>query len=143
MHDIFYDNSQTVTIFNRSIGDDILGDDAWYVTVLNNVRVVRTEGKNISTSGLENADSVKVHIMLDDELNKPYMEPRAWSELLDKTEAFTLAGGNDFMVLGDVSDIEAEVPDLFQYCKDTYDGVFRITHVDRYIVIPHLEVGGR
>ena len=142
MKDIFYDNSQTVTIFNHVADDGVLSDDNWYVTLLKNVRIVETQGKNISTSGLENADAVKVHIMLDN-LEKPYLGPVEWSELLDKTEAFTLTGGRDFLVIGDVSDIEAEVPDLFQYCKENYDGVYRITHVDKFMIIPHLEVGGR
>lgn len=143
MQDFFYDNSKTVTIFNRAVDDGVFGVATWYISVLHNVRVVETLGKNISSSGLENADAVRVHIMLDRDLDKPYADPIEWSTMDDKTLAFTLTQGTDFLVVGDLSDFDAEVPDIYQYIRENYDGVYRITHVDRFTVIPHLEVGGR
>lgn len=142
MEDMFY--NRTVTIFNRLDGEEPLDDDTWFVTVLKNVRLVETQGRNITTSGLVDADAVRMHIMLDS-LSKPYLDPIEWKKLLVPEEAFTLAGGRDFFVVGDITADLDDIPAdrAFEYVKENYDGVYRITNVDKYTVIPHLEVGGR
>ena len=139
MSDLFY--NKTVTVFNNAPSDDVMGDDTWYPTVLHNVRVLETRGRNVAKSGIEAADSAKLHIRTDN-LEKPYVEPKAWDELADKSKAFTLCQERDFFVIGDVADTQVTA-DLFQYMKDNHDGVYMITNADKFELIPHLEVGGK
>lgn len=138
--DIFY--NKTVTIWNRATSDDVLGDDEWYPTVISGVRIRETQGANITTTGLKEADKVKLHIMTDS-LPKPYLDPLQWESLDDKSEAFTLQSDKDFFVVGDVSDVEQRAANFYDYMEKHYDGVFRISTIDKYEVIPHFEVGGQ
>lgn len=133
---------RTITVFNRADGEGVLSDDIWYKTVLDHVRVIETKGTSNNATGTSEMDTVNIHIM-ERYLEKPYLDPKEWANLLDKTEAFTLTQGHDFIVLGDLSNIDTESIDLYQQLKNTYDGVYRITSVSKYTVIPHLEVGGR
>lgn len=139
MSDLFY--NKTVTVFNSSPTDDVMGDETWYPTVLYNVRLLETRGRNIAKNGVDAADSATLHIRTDN-LEKPYLEPKAWDALADKSKAFTLCQERDFFVVGDVSDVQI-VDDFFQHMKDNYDGVYMITNTDKYELIPHLEVGGK
>lgn len=139
MADLFF--NKTVTLWNCSNSDDVMEEEIWYPTVLENVRLIETKGRNVSTSGIKEADSAKLHILTSN-LKKPYLEPKEWDALDDKSQAFTLCQEKDFFVKGDVSEIET-VDNFFQWMKDHYDGVYQITTVDRFEVIPHLEVGGK
>ncbi len=140
MNNPFY--TQTITIFNQDVGG-ILGPDRWYPTVLHNVRLLETKGANITASGLVDADSARLHISTT-KLEKPYLDPVKWSELLDKTDAFTLCQDRDFFVVGDHSDVDCTESNLYARMKSEYDGVYRVTNVDKYTTfLPHLEVGGR
>lgn len=137
--DIFY--NKTVTIFNRC-ADDILGDDTWYPTVLHNVRLIEGKGANITATGLADADSAKLFINTET-LEKAYLSPIAWQKSAEKAKFFTLASDMDFFVVGDV---QGEVPptsgSFLNAMRRKYDGVYRITTVDKYELIPHFEVGG-
>lgn len=129
--------NRTVTIFNRTDPEDIMETDAWYSTVLDNVRVIETSGTS------NDADSLNLHIMLKS-LEKPYLTPIEWGKLQDKTTAFTLTQGNDFIVIGDASsESPTEHINFFDYMRENYDGVYKITSVTQYTAIPHLEVGGK
>ncbi len=139
MSDVFY--NKTITVFNHSASDDVLSEDTWLPTVLTNVRVLETRGRNVSKSGIEAADSVKIHIKTDN-LTKPYVEPIAWAGLQDKSSAFTLCQEQDFIVIGDVSNTTI-TDNFFEVMKEAHDGVYKITNVDKYELIPHLEVGGK
>lgn len=133
---------KTITVFNRADGEGVLSDDVWFATVLDHVRVVETKGTANNSAGLSETDTVSIHIM-EKYLEKPYLDPKAWSKLLDKTEAFTLTQGHDFIVIGDCSEVSTDAIDFYQTMKNTYDGVYRITNVSKYTAIPHFEVGGR
>lgn len=140
MKNPFY--TETVTVFNQATGD-VLEDDKWYCTVLHNVRLRETKGANITASGLADADSARLHIATPVP-DKPYLDPIAWSELLDKSEAFTLCQDRDFFVVGDHSDVDCTETNLYARMKSEYDGVYRVTNVDKYTTfLPHLEVGGK
>lgn len=132
--------NKTVTIFNHAT-EDLMEDETWYPTVLHNVRLIETKGLNVSKSGSADADSAKLHIKLEG-LKKTFMEPVAWSQLDDKSEAFTLCQEKDFFVVGDAS-YEEVTGDFFNHMKANFDGVYQITSVDKFELIPHLEVGGR
>lgn len=126
MYNPFY--TETVTVFNMDTSD-VMGNEKWYATVLHNVRLRETKGANITSSGLADADSARLHIMMPAE-DKPYLDPVKWSELLDKTDAFTLCQDRDFFVVGDHSDVDCTRENLYARIKSEYDGVYRVTNVD-------------
>ena len=140
MGDIFY--NKTVTVYNRSV-EGLMEKETWCPTVLKDVRLLITKGENVSKSGMESADSAKLFIKTNN-LSKEYKKPLEWQNLSteDKAKTFTLASGADFFVEGDTT---AEVPtesDFFSHMKEKYDNCFKVTDVDVFELIPHLEVGG-
>lgn len=137
MKDIFYQD--TVTVYNK-YEDKKAGIITYFPTVLENVRLLITKGANIAKSGMDTADSAMLSIHTDD-LEKPYMLPKEWSRLEDKTTAFTFAAG-DLFVKGDTSEEDVTTKEFAQYMKKKYDNLFTVTTVDEYKLIPHLEVGG-
>ena len=140
MGDIFY--NKTVTVYNRSV-EGLMEKETWHPTVLEGVRLLITKGENVSKSGMESADSAKLFIKTNN-LTKKYKKSLEWQNLNaeDKAKTFTLTSGVDFFVEGDTT---AEVPmenDFFSYMKEKYDNCFKVTNVDVFELIPHLEVGG-
>lgn len=140
MGDIFY--NKTVTVFNQYMDEGPTGAVHWLPTVLENVRLIETHGANISKSGIAGADAASLYIKTED-LN--YLEPKAWKTLTleEKKKKFTLAPDSDFFVKGDHSKEDLSQVDFFSYMKKKYDGVYKVTTVDKYELIPHLEVGGK
>lgn len=140
MGDIFY--NKTVTVYNRTT-EGLMEKETWHPTVLKDVRLLITKGENVSKSGMESADSAKLFIKTNN-LSKEYKKSLEWQNLSaeDKAKTFTLTSGEDFFVEGDTT---AEVPtesDFFSYMKEKYDNCFKITNVDVFELIPHLEAGG-
>ena len=140
MGDIFY--NKTVTVFNQYMEDGPTGGERWQATILNDVRLIETQGANIEKSGISGADSASLYIRTNT-LEKEYKEPKEWSRLEDKTDSFTLAKDTDFFVCGDMAAEYTGQADFFNFMKENFDGVYKITTVDRYDLIPHLEVGGK
>lgn len=143
MADIFY--NKTITVFNHAASDDVLGRDIWYPTVLKNVRLLINKGANVSKSGTENADAASLYIrpeLLQDGA-KSYLPPKEWGRLPEKCKNYfyTFASGEDFFVEGDREN-EQQEDDFFSYMREKYDNCFKVTNVDSYELIPHLEVGG-
>lgn len=145
MGDAFY--NKTVTIWNKS-ADGLWETEAWYPTVIKNVRLLVSRGNNIQNSGNAAADSARLHI--DDSISdpaRPYVPPADWKRLPDdeKEKFFTLESENDsFFVEGDTT---SENPSLqenfFEHMKMNYSNCFKISSVDRFEVIPHFEVWGK
>lgn len=143
MRDVFY--NKTVTVYNRS-ASGLMGQEVWYPTVLENVRLLVTKGANVSKSGMESADTARLHIRPDmlPENSKQYLPAKQWARLSDteKEVYFTFQSGEDFFVEGDTSYEQPQENDFFGYMKARYDNCYAVTNVDRYELIPHLEVGG-
>ena len=143
MGDIFY--NKTVTVYNRSV-DGLMGIETWYPTVLHNVRLLVNKGANVSKSGMDNADSAKLHIRPDllPMYSKRYQSPKEWGRIPEeeKKRYYTFTSGEDFFVEGDTSKEPVMDEDFFSYMEQKYDNCFKVTNVDRYELIPHLEVGG-
>lgn len=143
MGDIFY--NKTVTVYNRT-ADDLMGIEKWYPTVLENVRLLVAKGASVSKSGMDCADAVSLYIRPDmlQEGAKGYLPPKEWVRMPDKCKEFfyTFKSGEDFFVEGAITGEEILGEGFFQYMKDRYDSCFKVTNVDRYELIPHLEVGG-
>jgi len=145
MGDVFY--IDTVTIFNRNTTKNTLGvDEKWFPTVIRNVRLLVSRGTNIMKSGLEAADSARLHI--DDELSssdKPFKVRAEWDSLTDakKSEYWTLdSDKGSFFIEGDHSGDEV-TSNFFEVMKKKYNNCFRISSVDRFGLIPHWEVWGK
>ena len=140
MGDIFY--NKTVTVYNRTT-EGLMEKETWYPTVLKDVRLLITKGENISKSGMESADSVKLFIKMNG-LSKPYKKPLEWQNMSaeDKVKNFTLTSGVDFFVEGDTSGEEVPESGFFSHMKGKHDNCFKVTNVDVFELIPHLEVGG-
>lgn len=142
MGDIFY--NKTVTVYNKTT-DGLMGKETWYATVLENVRLLVTKGANVSKSGMDSADAAKLYIKQEllKDCDKSYLPAKEWKRMPDKCKNFfyTFTSVEDFFVEGNTSE-EKQTEDFFEYMKDKYDNCFRVTNVDRYELIPHLEVGG-
>lgn len=141
MGDIFY--NKTVTVYNKTTGD-LMGNETWYATVLKNVRLLVTKGANVSKSGMDSADAASLYVKpeLLPEDSKSYLSPKEWQNSEEKEKYFTFTGGEDFFVEGDASAEEILEDGFFSYMKERYDNCFKVTNVDKYDLIPHLEVGG-
>ena len=140
MGDIFY--NKVVTVYNKTT-DDLMGTETWYPTVLENVRLLVTKGANVSKSGMDSADAASLYVKFEllPEGAKEYLPPKAWQNSAEKENYFTFTSGEDFFVEGDTSS-EEQTEGFFSYMKEKYDNCFKVTNVDRYELIPHLEVGG-
>ena len=142
MGNIFY--NKTVTVYNKT-SDDLMGTETWYATVLENVRLLVTKGANVSKSGMDSADAASLYVkpeLLQDGCKK-YLPAKEWLRMPDKCKEFffTFASGEDFFVEGDTTR-EEYTEEFFSCMKEKYDNCFKVTNVDRYELIPHLEVGG-
>lgn len=139
MSDVFY--NKTVTIYNKSTSDDVMGADTWYPTVLSNVRVLFEHGKHKSLEGESVTNDVRLHISTVD-LSPEYLKPIEWLTKEDKSGYFTLQQSSDFFVIGDTSSEDTSTSDFLEYMKSKYDDLFMIVSVGEFELIPHLEVIG-
>ena len=147
--------SDKVTIFNRS-GSEKKGF-TWFPTVLDSVDVTVDKGANQQKTGIEKADSAKLHIRYFKTVEsivvsgKKYITPKLW-ERQDKSEkaaTITFNEGVDFFMIGEYPEtpIEEDEGSLSGGVFDTFnrnlDGVYKITTVGGpYKLIPHFELGG-
>lgn len=143
MQDQFY--NKTVTVWNKCV-DGIWERETWIPTVIENARLLVSQGNNIQNSGNSAADSARLHI--SDEISapgKPYLPPSEWNKLEQdkKVSFFTLDDKNDsFFVEGDVSAVDVK-ENFFSFMKENYPNCFKISNVDRFEIIPHFEVWGK
>ncbi len=142
MKDIFY--NKTVTVYSKT-AEGVEGTETWYPTVLKNVRMLVSRGADTSKNGTDSADSAKLYVkpgMLP-EGSKGYLPEKEWGRLPQKCKQYfyTFKSGESFFVEGDTTR-EEQREDFFGYMKERYDNCFMVTNVDRYDLIPHLEVGG-
>lgn len=145
MADSFY--SKSVTIWNKYT-DGLAETEVWLPTLIENVRLLVSKGNNVMVSGLDTADSARLHIMDDVSVpGKPYIDPITWSGLSseEKAKYFTLESENDsFFVEGDVVAVSSSGKDnFFDYMKRSCNNCFRMTSVDRFEIIPHWECWGK
>lgn len=145
MADPFY--NKTVTVWNK-YATGLMENETWLPTLIENVRLLVSRGNNIQNSGVESADSARLHIM--DGVSIPakgYLPPPDWNSLEgpEKAGYFTLDSGNDtFFVEGDTTAVDpADKTNFFNFMKENYHNCFKITSVDRFEIIPHWECWGK
>ena len=140
--------NKTVTVFNRYKSKQL--GITWYPHVIHECYFNADKGANISKTGLENADTAKLHVpYVGDYIGDlKYLTPKEWDrQTNDKYKTtITFSEGEDFFVLGEFPEItvnESDYPEgFFQYMNNLYDDVYRITTVGKYTLIPHFEIGG-
>ena len=141
MMGLFYNN--TVTLFNRSFNAET-EEEKYYPTLLERVNLIETKGANVSKSGMDSADAATLFIDLEN-MAKPYIEPKAWAELPEeeKSKYITFAPAEDFFVKGSCTGATLPENSAYEWMRDNFDSVYKVTHVDRYEnIMKHLEVGG-
>lgn len=131
-----------VTLFNRA-WDDENEEEIWSVTILAGCNLVATQGQNISKSGLDNADTVKLYVA-PAEQSKAYVKPKTYEAMTDRNNSYTFRPQTDFFILGAIEDAPVTTENFYELMLNTYDDVYRVTTVDEYAdVMPHLEIGGK
>lgn len=145
MSDPFY--NKAVTIWNKYT-DGLMETEVWLPTLVENVRLLVSKGNNVMNSGLDTADSARLHIM--DGMSAPdksYLDPIEWVRLPNEEKPlyFTLESENDsFFVEGDATAVDPSGKDnFFNFMKESYHNCFKITSVDRFEIIPHWECWGK
>lgn len=143
--------TETVTIFNKL---KTAQGTTWYPTVLHNVDLIVDKGANVTKTGLESADTAKLHIrytLIDGNVTiagKPYKRPKEWAAQASASIAETITfASTDLFMLGEYQQTpinDNEYKDGFDvYIKKSKDDVFVISNVGGpYKVIPHFEIGG-
>lgn len=138
----FFDN-KTVTLFNRSFNAET-EEETYYPTLLEGVDLVETKGANVSKSGMNSADAAKLFVCIGD-VNKTYMEPKAWDVLTEdeKKNYITFHSTEDFFVKGDQAAVDLPETDAYEWMRNNFDDVYKVTNIDKYEdILPHFEVGG-
>lgn len=152
-------HNATVTVFNRYYSKQLKAY-TWYPHVLSGVYFNADKSANVEKTGLENADTAKLHIpyKLDGERvligDLEYMTPKAWEQQPNDSydNIITFKTGEDFFILGDfASEPINDDDEVFNqgtytgfedYMNRYFDDVYSITTVGKYDLIPHFEIGG-
>lgn len=145
--------TETVTIFNKLKTAQGI---TWYPTVLHNIDLITDKGANVAKTGLENADTAKLHIRytLTDGVitiaGKPYKGPKEWAAQSETGfhASLTFTGAADFFVRGEFPTEAINDNDFkkgyYDYMNTKHDDVYLITTVGGpYKLIPHFEIGGK
>ncbi len=134
--------TDTVTLFNYSKTEQ---GTYWHVTVLNDVELQITKGSVVAKTGNESADSCVLHVK-HQFTEKEYKKPKEFNSLYDKTNYYTFSD-KDFFLQGEynldtINDTDYQ-GGFLSYMNKTYDDVFKVTKVDVFKLLPHLEVYGK
>lgn len=143
----------TITLFNRT-------GDFWRATVLHNVDLNVDQAALLAKYGADSKDKASLHIRYVPGDDGPLVQHSQTSYLVKEPKAYTGEGDTiafrpasrgevvDFFLVG----VWGEGPVIndgdyasgfFDYLSSTRDGVYTITSVGRYSVIPHFEILGR
>ena len=147
----------SIVLYNR-YESGVLGNVFYIGTRFDNVRVELTQGANIRTSGIENADSCVVKISNNMTLPKTYVAPVQWLDLTteEMQEKFTLDKDNkNFWVIAKKEElgINIEPPEglidgsdyqegFLEHISREYGYTYMLNTVDVYTLIPRFEIGG-
>lgn len=147
----------TITLFNRKRPMGVAAD-IWYPTVLTGVDLNTDRAAIAARYGYESTDKAILHIPWTDGGpespvlvgGKPWDPPLLWRQEEDPAAALTFTPGEvfDFFVTGAWPDAGPEsdadyARGFYDHLNRTRDGVFAITSVSIFSVIPHFEITGR
>lgn len=148
--------SETITLFCRYVNDK--KDTFWIPTVICGANLQADRASIIEKYGSQSKDTATLNVRydaVDGEIyvsGKRYVEPKEWARrtLEEAKAAVTFDPGvtagffwrGRWSETGPVSDSDY-LDGFYDYMNGMYDGVYTITAVARYSVIPHFEVMGR
>lgn len=136
----------TVTIFNKVI-DGLYEKEIWYPTRIEHVGMEIDQQQNINKTGADTDDRCNLIIPLYSP-GKKFVEPKVFRQMADeqRREHWTLKK-DDFFVKGDLSDIDTNHSNLFDWVSDQYGeySVFKITTIGDLTgkCLPKWKVGGK
>lgn len=135
--------NKTVTLFN-CVFDEKTEEETYFMTVLRNVDLVETKGTKVTKNGMDRVDAVKLFVSISN-IEKEYLSPKEWGRLLDeeKKNYFTFNSSSDFFVKGDCTGATLPEEQLYEWMKNQFDDVYKVSTIDKYEdIMPHFEVGG-
>ena len=138
----FWDNKQ-VTVINRSL-DPKTEKETYYLTLIERADLVRVRQKNVSTKGTDSTDTATLYVDFGN-LPKTYVTPEEWKRMTEegKKEHMTFSPTEDIFILGDCTGATLPDRDVYQWARDHYSDVYRVTKCSVYEdILPHLEIGG-
>nr|DAE11334.1 MAG TPA: hypothetical protein [Myoviridae sp. ctq9w2]DAZ48108.1 MAG TPA: hypothetical protein [Caudoviricetes sp.] len=138
----FWDNKQ-VTVINRSM-DPKTEKETYYVTLIERADLVRAQQKNVSAKGTDSADAATLYVSFGN-MPKLYVTPEEWKRLPEekKKDCMTFSPAEDFFILGNCTGAILPDKDVYQWAKEHYSDVYRVTRCNIYEdVLAHYEVGG-
>ena len=143
---------KTITLFNRRHTRE---GDTWYPTVLHGVDLNADRAAVVARYGSTSNDRAVLHVKYDWYdgpviQGKPYQTPMVWAAAGDPARVITFASGElfDFFIEGEWPDAEpvsdaAYKTGFYDHLNRTRDGVYAVSSVSRFSVIPHFEITGR
>ena len=147
----------SIILYSRYLSG-IMETEIYIGTRFDNVRVELTQGANIRSSGIQDADICKVKIPKE-EYPKPYVSPEVWANMTtdDMLNYFTVDPGNQsFFTIVKKADIGVDVDlpvgtvqsdnykgGFYEYVRNKYGYTYAARTVDVYSLIPRIEVSGR
>lgn len=148
--------NKVVTIFNKY--EDQTGEIYWYPHVLSGVDLIVDKAANIAKTGLDSADTAKLHVKyhIADGGKMvgvfPWLPPKEWEQQPnDELSGSITFDSGDFFMEGEYSTEMIKDSDytdrvnggFYDYINKRHDYVFLITNVGGpYTLIPHFEIGG-
>ena len=147
----------TITLFNRRRGVGLGAGDVWYPTVIHGVQFMVGEAALAARYGQKRDDRALMLIQTGGERDaptvggKPYLPPKLWQAEEDHAKAVTFQAGEafDFFTMWAWEGGTTPVNDsdyktgFYDHLNKTRDGVYAVTDVARYTLIPHFEVTGK
>lgn len=143
-----YKNTITVFNYHKKSG-------YWYPSVISGADLLESASSNHTTGGTNNTDTVSaiIHctagrVVRTQSGFKDYVSPKEYARSEDPGRLITFKPERDFIYAGawsDTSPINDDEYDesLYNALNEEYDGVYRISSVAFYGMLPHFEIGGR
>lgn len=140
--------ADTLTVFN-------LHDGLWYPSVIERANLLMNRGATSTPSvGTVNADSVEIiiHCSVDKTIEtqsgpKICLGPKAYASCTDPADYITFRPEMDFVLNGAWPDTDPIRDDAYAHgfydaMNTENDGVYKVTSVAFYGLLPHFEIGG-
>ena len=136
--------SDKITLFNRKA-------DTWYATILSGVDLNADKAAMVEKYGATSKDKALLHVKYTMQGGgvvvggSTYLPPKEWQAA---QSGITFQEG-DFFWAGEwtgaatISDDAYTIDGFYDYMNANYDGVYIISSVAMYSVIPHFEIVGK
>lgn len=137
-----YDSIITVFNFHEKT-------ETWRTTVFEGVSLYEVSAETATRdSGKTNSDTVDLIIPTQADVICRYTGSKAYANMDDPQGFFTFKAESDFFVVGNHFSLEPISDDdydegLYHHLNNTQDGVYMITSVAFFGLLPHFEIGGR